>query len=159
MPSPSPSTLNSRIIHATAVEKNGQCVLLQGASGSGKSDLALRLLKEGFRLVADDRVSIRPENEAVFASSPEAIAGLLEVRGVGIVEIEDPASDVPVALVIDLSTDGAYERMPEPVVIQLMGARLPRYALDPFESSAPLKVDLLLRLVLKTQKKGSVADS
>ena len=81
-------------LHATAVALDGQAVLLLGPSGSGKSDLALRLVAAGWRLVADDRVVVTPNGDHLFASAPPRLTGLMEVRGVGIV----PEPTAPAAI-------------------------------------------------------------
>ena len=74
-------------IHASCVELAGAGILLRGPSGSGKSDLALRLIDSGARLVADDRTDLVVEDGRLIASSPAPIAGKLEVRGVGILAL------------------------------------------------------------------------
>ncbi|MBB4632034.1 HPr kinase/phosphorylase [Sphingosinicella soli] len=128
-------------IHATAVSIGGRAVLLTGASGAGKSDLALRLIDRGAVLIADDQVELRAREGRLFAAPPEAIAGKIEVRGVGIVPMAF-AEDVPVACIIDLDT--RPERLPEPRTQTLGGVAVPVAAVDPREISAPLKVELLL---------------
>lgn len=122
-------------------------VLLRGPSGSGKSDLALRLIDEGARLVADDRVILRKdgrETGAVLASAPPALAGLLEVRGVGIVALPAVA-EAPVDLVVDLVPRGQVERLPEEDTAHLLDRHLPRLALAAFDASTPAKLRLAVR--------------
>ncbi|MHA1114324.1 MAG: HPr kinase/phosphorylase, partial [Alphaproteobacteria bacterium] len=75
------------LVHATCVSLWGAGILLRGPSGSGKSDLALRLIDGGAVLVADDQVSLELRDGGLFASPPAATAGKLEVRGVGIVTV------------------------------------------------------------------------
>lgn len=128
-------------LHATAVSLGGKAVLLTGASGRGKSDLALRLIDRGAVLIADDQVELSAQDGCLFAAPPATIAGRIEVRGVGIVTMPF-ARDVPVALLIDLG--GAPERLPEPRIHMLGGVAVPMAMLDPREISAPLKVELLL---------------
>ncbi|HVY12141.1 MAG TPA: HPr kinase/phosphatase C-terminal domain-containing protein, partial [Alphaproteobacteria bacterium] len=70
--------------HATSVVFCGHGLLLRGAAGMGKSDLALRLIEAGGVLVADDRTLLKMENGALYAEAPKAIAGLLEIRGLGL---------------------------------------------------------------------------
>ncbi len=97
-------------IHATCVRFGGAGVLLIGRSGAGKSDLALRLIGRGAILVADDRCDMSVERDRLVARAPRTIAGLLEVRGVGIVTLPH-APRAAIALVVDLS--GRVERLPE----------------------------------------------
>jgi HPr kinase/phosphorylase len=112
-------------------------VLLRGPSGSGKSDAALRLVDAGALLVADDQVDVRMNGAGLVASAPARLAGLLEVRGVGIVPL--PAlRESSVDLVIDLTA--AVERLPEPRTVRLLDADVPVLALAPFESSFVPKV-------------------
>jgi len=128
-------------IHATAVAIEGWAVLLTGPSGAGKSDLALRLIDRGAVLVADDQVELAVVGGRLVASAPATIAGRMEVRGVGIVEM--PCVTAPVALAIAL--DRPVERMPDPGVREIAGIPLALAAVAAFEPSAPLKVELALK--------------
>lgn len=129
------------LVHATSIEIDGHAILIRGPSGSGKSDLALRLIDGGAMLVADDQTELSAENGRLFASSPASIAGIMEVRGLGIVRV--PHRDrVPVALVIDLIDAKDVERLPEPVMTGILGVSVPRVALAAFEASTPAKVRL-----------------
>jgi len=132
------------LLHATAVAIDGEAILLRGPSGSGKSDLALRLIDAGARLIADDQTLLRRIGDRVLVSAPPAIAGLLEVRGVGIVKVEtiDPA---PLALIADLILSGDIERLPERRVETIFGLSVAVIDLAPFEASAPAKLRLLRR--------------
>ncbi|HJZ14329.1 MAG TPA: hypothetical protein VJ251_02575, partial [Stellaceae bacterium] len=76
------------LVHATAIAIDGRAVLLRGPSGAGKSDLALRLIDGGARLVADDQAELRRAGERVMVRAPAEIAGLIEVRGIGILQVE-----------------------------------------------------------------------
>lgn len=144
-PAPDPTRL-----HATAVaicggggggDGTARAVLLLGRSGSGKSDLALRLIDRGAVLIADDQVELGVAGGRVVARPPAAIAGLIEVRGVGLVPM--PYRDgVAVALLVDL--DGLPERLPEPATRDLLGHAVPLVALDPTPASAALKVERAL---------------
>src|SRR5690242_16329827 len=87
--------LSAETVHASTVASDGRAVLISGPSGSGKSDLALRLLDRGFTLVSDDQTIVRRDGNRLIATAPPTIAGKLEVRGIGIVDI-DRTSDVPV---------------------------------------------------------------
>ena len=129
------------LVHATCVAIRGRAVLLAGPPGAGKSDLALRLIDRGAKLVSDDYTELRRSGERLLARAPATIAGRMEVRGIGIVEIE-AAADVPVCLQADL--DRAPERLPEAATIRLAGRDVPRVALAALEASAPLKLEQAL---------------
>jgi len=147
-----PSALRSRLsaetVHASTVALNGRAVLITGPSGSGKSDLALRLLDRGFVLVSDDRTIVKRQDERLLASAPPNIAGKLEIRGIGIVDVET-ASDLPVALIIELTSD--IQRLPDDSRERpILGVSLPLISIDAMTASAPSKVALALdRLGLK----------
>jgi len=126
-------------IHATCIEVDGVGVLIRGASGSGKSDLALRLIDAGATLVADDRVDLRRVGPDVSASAPHEIAGMLEVRGIGIVKMAHQAS-VMVRLVVELVSPDKVERLPEPAICHYMDVAVCLVNLAPFEVSATTKV-------------------
>ena len=131
------------LAHATAVAIGGRAVLLRGTSGSGKSDLALRLIDAGARLVADDQSELWRDGDAVLVRAPEPIAGMIEVRGVGIIRVE-PLSVAPLALIVDLVALQHVERLPEPSSETIFGLAIPLVALAPFEASAPIKLRLAL---------------
>ena len=131
------------LVHASCVSLEGKGVLLRGAPGAGKSDLALRLIEGGAQLVADDQVALASSGETLLASPPARIAGLLEVRGIGIVSM-DFVSRCPVDLVVDLVAPASVERMPEDARVMLAGHLVRRVSLAPFEASAPAKVRLAL---------------
>ncbi|MEA1649738.1 HPr kinase/phosphatase C-terminal domain-containing protein [Nitrospirillum sp. BR 11164] len=135
-------------VHATCVSIGGAGVLLRGPSGSGKSDLALRLVDSGALLVADDQVALAadPTRTLLTATAPERLAGLIEVRGLGIL----PAPAAPsafVRLVVDLVDRDAVPRLPEPATETLAGVTVPRVALWPFAASAPAALRLALAAV------------
>jgi len=131
-------------VHGTAVELDGIGVLLRGPPGSGKSDLALRLIDGGARLVADDRCILRRERGRIMLSAPPAIAGLLEVRGVGVVAVAR-AGTTRLGLVVDLVVGGRVARLPGRARCRYLGVPLARLALAPFEASAAAKVRLAAR--------------
>ena len=131
-------------VHGTTVEIAGIGVLLRGNPGSGKSDLALRLIDGGARLVADDRTLLRRDGARLVASAPATIAGRLEVRGVGILTMPSVGEAV-LRLVVDLVAPDVVERLPEPRSVALLGLELPLLSLAPFEASAPAKLRLAAR--------------
>jgi serine kinase of HPr protein (carbohydrate metabolism regulator) len=140
--------LSAETLHASTVASEGRAVFICGPSGSGKSDLALRLLDRGFTLVSDDRTIVRKDGDRLFASAPPNIAGKLEVRGIGIVDVE-ATDDVPVALVVELTSD--MQRLPDDSRERLiLGVSVPLVTIDALTASAPSKVALALdRMGLK----------
>lgn len=133
-------------VHATCVAlpdgANGwRGVLLRGPPGAGKSDLALRLIDSGACLVADDQTELHVVGSVLEARPPATLAGRLEVRGLGIVEVPSFGS-VRVCLVCDLVSPDDVSRMPEREVENLAGVDIARMRLAPFEVSAAAKVRL-----------------
>lgn len=135
--------MSTQPVHASCVALDGRAVLLIGASGSGKSDLALRLVDRGWTLVADDYVHLRPAHGRLLASPPDRIAGQMEVRNVGLVSLPF-ASDIPVCLAVLL--DREPERLPEPGEWRFAGQAVPALPLPAFQPSTALKVEHMLRL-------------
>ena len=134
--------LSSETHHASTVAIDGRAVLITGPSGSGKSDLALRLIDRGFTLVTDDQTIVRREGNRLLASPPPNIAGKLEIRGVGIVDMET-VKDVPIALLVQLTSE--IERLPdEKRERPVLGVNLPLVSVDAMTASAASKVSLAL---------------
>jgi len=137
-------------VHGTTVALDGAGILIRGPSGSGKSDLALRLIDAGARLVADDQTELWRRDDAVMARSPATIAGQMEVRGLGILRFPHLA-EAPLRLVLDLVAAEAVERLPEPQSCDVLQCPIPLLALAPFEASAPLKVRLAVARLVKAR--------
>lgn len=137
-------------IHATCVAlragRNWRGILLRGPSGAGKSDLALRLIEGGSRLVADDQTALVRQGRGLVATPPGTLAGLLEVRGVGIVKLgrAQLLARATIVLLVDLVPPDRIERLPDRSRETLLGVDLPVVALAPFEASAPAKLRLAL---------------
>ena len=147
-------------LHGTCVALGTDAVLLRGEPGAGKSDLGLRFLAlppEGGpqpKLIADDQVWIeRGGGGELFASAPDAIAGKIEVRGLGIVAVPYLAQG-RLVLVVDLVSDQEVPRMaPDPPeIVTIAGVAVPRLVLAPFEASAPLKLKLALLQAASPQR-------
>ncbi len=140
------STQHPLLLHASCVAIEGLAVLLRGPSGSGKSDLALRLIDAGAVLVSDDQTEIVRRGHQIVALPPAPLAGMLEVRGLGIVRLTPHLAEAPVALAVDLVAAAEIERMPEPAAVTLLGLDVPLLRLDPFAASAPAKLRLAVRV-------------
>ena len=134
--------LSAESLHASTVALDGRAVLISGPSGSGKSDLALRLLDRGFVLVSDDQTIVKKNGARLVAAAPPTIAGKLEVRGIGIVDVER-VENVPIALVVELTSE--LQRMPDDSRERLiLGVKVPLISIDAVAASAPSKVALAL---------------
>ena len=142
----------SEKVPGTCVEVEGLGVLFRGPTGCGKSDLALRLIDGGARLVADDYTELSAKNATLIAHAPKTIKDLLEVRGIGILKIGG-ALQAELGVVINLVTAEQVERLPEDKSIELLGISVPLSHLTPLEASSPAKVRLVVRLL-----KGSISN-
>lgn len=130
-------------LHATCVQLGGTGIVLLGSSGVGKSDLALRLIDSGAMLVADDQLHVEPGETCLLGRPAEALAGLLEVRGLGILRL--PYCEVsPLGLVVELDRADIVARLPTRSTYSLLGTDLRYLRLDPREASANAKVRLAL---------------
>jgi serine kinase of HPr protein (carbohydrate metabolism regulator) len=134
--------ISAETVHASTVATDGRAVVILGPSGSGKSDLALRLLDRGFTLVSDDQTVVKKDGERLVASAPPNIAGKLEIRGIGIVDM-DTVTNIPVALLVELTSE--IQRLPdESRERPILGVKLPLISIDAMTASAPSKVALAL---------------
>ncbi|MEQ8355650.1 MAG: RNase adapter RapZ [Kiloniellaceae bacterium] len=161
------SASRGKTIHATAVMLTvpglgNWAVLLRGASGAGKSDLALRLIDQGATLISDDQTVLRRRGSALLAAPPATIAGKLEVRGLGIVVLPYRTA-VPVALLADLRPTEQIERLPEAGYESLADCNLRRIDIDPTQISAAEKLRLALRvaasLIMRHDSTSTADDS
>jgi serine kinase of HPr protein (carbohydrate metabolism regulator) len=137
---------SSERVHATTVAIGGAAVMIMGFSGSGKSDLALRLIDRGAVLVSDDYTQITRIGDHLSASAPATIKGKIEVRGLGILTVS-VLDSAPVRLGITLNDP--VIRLPTGLEEQIiLGVPVPVMPLAGFEASAPLKVEMALRRLL-----------
>ena len=114
-------------------------VLIEGASGAGKSDLALRLIGQGWSLVADDRCLLWVSGDRVYGRAADALKGLIEVRGLGIAA-KCGRDHAPIDLVVRCVDAGEVERLPDVEFIDVLGRPLPLLKIAALEASAPLKI-------------------
>lgn len=135
--------VSSETLHASCVAIGEHAVLIEGRSGAGKSDLALRLIDRGAALVSDDYTVLMRSARKLLATPPATIAGKIEVRGLGIVDM--PYRDrVAVSLLVELVDE--VERMPpEPQTRRIAGIDVPVVAMNGHDASGPIKVELALK--------------
>ena len=144
-------------LQATCVAVDGVGVLLRGPSGSGKSDLALRLIDGGARLIADDGVELSRRGDALIArlpaAAPDSVRGRLEARGLGIMPAPS-VDEATVGLLVDLASAGVIDRLPPPAAVEWLGVSVAAVKLAGLEPSAPAKVRLAVAAA-----KGSIIGS
>ncbi|MEE1878335.1 HPr kinase/phosphorylase [Altererythrobacter litoralis] len=129
------------LVQATAVAIGGRALLLEGAPGSGKSSLALALIDRGAQLIGDDGVRLLREGDSVAASPPPNIAGKLEIRGVGIVDL--PTTSAPLALILTLEAEAP--RFPDPVETRdVLGLAIPLLRFRPGDAIQALRAEWAL---------------
>jgi serine kinase of HPr protein (carbohydrate metabolism regulator) len=137
------TSLSSETLHATCVAIGDQAVLISGPSGSGKSDLALRLIDRGAVLVSDDYTIVQRQSGTLIASAPATILGKIEVYGIGIIETET-VQNVPIALIVTL--DEPIVRMPvDAMTRNIAGIALPVLSVLAHEASTPIKIEIAVK--------------
>lgn len=141
--------LSSETLHMSCVAIDGHGVLIEGPSGAGKSDLALRLIDRGAVLVSDDYTVLTNRDGALHAAPPTRIAGLIEVRGLGLIT-RPFVSDCAAALLVSLSDEP--ERLPETTPVrEIAGVAIPVIVLRAADASAPIKVEIALQQAIAKQ--------
>ncbi len=129
-------------IHGTLISVDGKGVLLKGESGSGKSDLALRFIKnEKAKLVADDRVDIDISDNRVIGKAPLILKGKLEVRNIGIIEDVETTNQVDVFLCVELVKNReCLDRLPQDEFEIILNKKIPKIKLYAFDCSTICKI-------------------
>ncbi len=142
------------LLHGTCVALGSSGALIRGAPGTGKSDLALRFLflppahfAARLALVADDQVVLERDGPRLVASCPPNLRGKIEVRGIGIVPVAQAAVAVDVKILVDVDDFENILRLPDAEYENVLGVRLRRFRLDPFEPSAAVKLALAIQSV------------
>ena len=144
-------------LHASCVymnKGNGQKggILIKGESGSGKSDLVLRLIDRGAELVGDDWIDVYKNGKRILLSSPERIRGILEIRGLGLFNF-NPIEETSLSLIVNLVPKESIERLPEDKTEEVGGIKFPAIDLFPFEESAPIKLERAFKAIFNPNLK------
>ena len=127
-------------IHANAVLFQNKGFLFIGKSGSGKSDLTLRVMEAGGTLISDDRTILIPQDKVLYATPPENLAGKIEVRGIGIMNV-NYTKYCPIDVICELNID--YPRMPEEKTKIFFGNTYKYFVINPFEISSIAKLRII----------------
>jgi HPr kinase/phosphorylase len=137
-----------RLVNGTAVAWRGQGVLILGDSGSGKSDLALRLIDAGATLVAEDVVEMTRDGSQLLLSfppeGPADLKGKMEVKGLGIMSVPAAPPAAPLALVVQATAREEMALIPESLESEWLDLKVATIGIDLLEASAPAKVRLAL---------------
>jgi serine kinase of HPr protein (carbohydrate metabolism regulator) len=137
-----------RLVNGTAVAWRGQGILILGPTGSGKSDLTLRLIDSGATLVADDLVELKRDGEQALLSfppeGPADLKGKMEVKGLGIMSVPVAPPEVPLALVVQSTPPAEVELIPDSLESEWLGLMIATIRIHLLEPSAPAKVRLAL---------------
>lgn len=139
--------MNAETRHASCVAVHGVGIMISGPSGSGKSDLALRLIDRGATLISDDYVELSQGDDQILLNAPAKIAGKIEVRSLGIFDC-DHVSNIPLTLQVLLKSK--VERFPlDSQTETILTMTVPTITLNPLEVSAPIKVEMALNRILQ----------
>lgn len=146
-----PQNAKRTIRHGTAVLLHNpgyaaSAVFIRGASGSGKSDLAFRLMACGAELIGDDQVELEKRQENIFAGAVDTIRGLMEVRGIGLLRYPE-AAPAKLRLIVDLVARDAVPRMPQWDDMDIFGVKIPLVKLHAFDASVVDKVHAAMMVV------------
>ncbi len=137
-----------RLVNGTAVAWRGQGILILGPSGSGKSDLTLRLLDSGATLIADDVVELKRVDSRLLLSfppeGPADLKGKMEVKGLGIISVTAALPEIELALVVEATPPEKVELIPESLESEWFGLPVTTLRIHLLEPSAPAKVRLAL---------------
>ena len=137
-----------RLVNGTAVAWRGQGILILGPSGSGKSDLTLRLIDSGATLIADDLVEMRRDGEQLLLSfppeGPADLKGKMEIKGLGIMSVAVAPPGIPLALVVQATPPADVELIPESLQSEWLGLQVTTLRIHLLEPSAPAKLRLAL---------------
>mgnify|MGYP001411519323 CR=1 FL=1 len=136
------------LLHSTCISFDKKGVLLQGPSGIGKSDLALRLIEMGGILVADDQVDLSARAGKLIANAPKPLLGKLEIRGLGIIEFP-VIQNISVMILVDLIQKERVPRSPELEYLKILNVPIRRLFLSPFEVSCAIKIKTAVRRFCK----------
>jgi HPr kinase/phosphorylase len=135
-------------LHASSVKIKESGVLIIGESCAGKSDLALRLIDIGAKLVSDDQTILENRDNSIIANCPDNIKGFIEIRGLGILKLPYQ-ENVIIKLVVILSERNNIERLPYPESYEVFGVEIPKIRLFPFDVSSALKVEMAVTAMIE----------
>jgi serine kinase of HPr protein (carbohydrate metabolism regulator) len=146
------------VMQVSAVAIGGRALLIEGPPGSGKSSLALALIDRGAGLIGDDAVTLTSMGDALIASSPPNITGMLELRGIGLVRLPVSAP-TPAALILTLGIEAA-ERLPETIPRRtIAGVSIPVLAFDPGTIAPAARAEWALQMHGLVFKPASFCDA
>ncbi len=143
----------AELVHGTVVDIAGRGVLLRGPSGSGKSDLALRLIDRGACLISDDQTYLQKRTKGLYATAPKRLRGFMEVRGIGLVSMPVTGGSF-LKLIVDLVGGNSVPRLPENQQVLLCDQKIHQISLNAFEYSVPIKIELAVESLSRIGGEG-----